>query len=160
MAAPPAQVTRLDTIFRQGETSGIIRTAHAILNGESHPGKTITSLRDLDPTDDFTFIEAEDAVQCAKAITYLAREYIPKTHHIDPIKDLQILSPMHRGSAGIAALNTALQESLNDTGKALSGFGQTQITSQQDNPTFAKQHANHCRLNSPTERPPTASAIK
>ena len=74
----------------------------------------------MDPTDDFTFIEAEDAVQCAKAITYLAREYIPKTHHIDPIKDLQILSPMHRGSAGIAALNTALQESLNDTGKALS----------------------------------------
>lgn len=120
MAAPPAKVTRLDTIFRQGETSGIITTAHAILKGESHPGKTVTSLRDLDATHDFTFIEADDAEQCAKAITYLAREYIPKAHHIDPIKDLQILSPMHRGTGGIAALNTALQESLNSKEKALS----------------------------------------
>lgn len=120
MAAPPAQVTRLDTIFRQGETSGIITTAHAILNGETHPGKTSTSLRALDPNQDFTFIEAEDAEQCAQAVTYLAREYLPKAHGIDPIKDLQILSPMHRGLAGIAALNAALQDSLNHTVKAQS----------------------------------------
>ncbi len=120
MAAPPAKVTRLDTIFRQGETSGIITTAHSILKGESHPGKTVTSLRDLDSSNDITFIEADDAEQCAKAITYLAREYIPKAHQIDPIKDLQILSPMHRGTGGIAALNTALQQSLNSKEKALS----------------------------------------
>lgn len=120
MTAPPAQVTRLDTIFRQGETSGIIITAHSILKGESHPGKTIKSLRELDATTDFTFIEAHDAEQCAKAITYLAREYIPKAHQIDPIKDLQILSPMHRGTAGITALNTELQNALNSKEKALS----------------------------------------
>ncbi|MEN8661088.1 MAG: AAA family ATPase [Lentimonas sp.] len=120
MAAPPAQVTRLDTIYRQGETSGIITTAHAILKGESHPGKTIKSLRDLDATDDFTFIEADDAEQCAKAITYLAREYIPKAHKINPVKDLQILSPMHRGTAGITALNAELQNALNSKEKALS----------------------------------------
>lgn len=120
MTAPPAQVTRLDTIFRQGETSGIIITAHSILKGESHPGKTIKSLRELDATSDFTFIEADDAEQCAKAITYLAREYIPKAHNIDPIKDLQILSPMHRGTGGITALNLALQDSLNSKEKALS----------------------------------------
>lgn len=120
MAAPPAQVTRLDTIFRQGETSGIITTAHAILKGESHPGKTITSLRDLDATNDLTFIEVEDAEQCAKAITYLTREYIPKTHKCDPVKDLQVLSPMHRGTAGISALNVELQQALNSKEKALS----------------------------------------
>ena len=120
MAAPPAKVTRLDTIFRQGETSGIITTAHAMLKGESHPGRTITSLRDLDATLDFTFIEAEDPERCAQAIAYLAREYIPKEHQIDPIKDLQILSPMHRGTGGIAALNAALQSSLNNKEKALS----------------------------------------
>ncbi|MDP4694024.1 MAG: ATP-dependent RecD-like DNA helicase, partial [Opitutales bacterium] len=106
--------------FRQGETSGIIITAHSILKGESHPGKTIKSLRELDATSDFTFIEADDAEQCAKAITYLAREYIPKAHNIDPIKDLQILSPMHRGTGGITALNLALQDSLNSKEKALS----------------------------------------
>ncbi|HAV12944.1 MAG TPA: ATP-dependent RecD-like DNA helicase [Opitutae bacterium] len=120
MAAPPAQVTRLDTIFRQGETSGIITTAHAILKGESHPGRTITSLRDLDATDDFTFVEVEDAEQCAKAITYLNREYIPKAHKCDPVKDLQVLSPMHRGTAGISALNIDLQQALNSKEKALS----------------------------------------
>jgi exodeoxyribonuclease V alpha subunit len=118
MAAPPAIVTRLDTIFRQGETSGIITTAHAILKGESHPGKTVTSLRDLDASLDFTFIEADDAEQCAKAITYLAREYIPKAHNCDPVKDLQVLCPMHRGTAGITALNIELQQSLNSKEKA------------------------------------------
>ncbi|MFP4069451.1 MAG: AAA family ATPase [Opitutales bacterium] len=113
MAAPPAKVTRLDTIYRQGETSGIVATAHAILAGEAHPGKTVKSLHDLDPSADFTFIEAEDASRCAQAIRYLAREYIPKTHRIDPIRDLQVLSPMHRGTAGISALNDDLQAALN-----------------------------------------------
>ena len=120
MTAPPAQVTRLDTIFRQGETSGIISTAHAILKGESHPGRTHTSLRSLDTALDFTFIEADDAEQCAQAVSYLAREYLPKAHGIDPIKDVQVLSPMHRGVAGIAALNAALQEGLNDSARAQS----------------------------------------
>lgn len=120
MAAPPATVTRLDTIYRQGKESGIISTAHAILKGESHPGQTVTSLRDLDPTRDFTFIEASDAAQCTQAIAYLAREYIPKAHKIDPIRDLQILSPMHRGTGGITALNIDLQAALNPESKALS----------------------------------------
>ena len=120
MTAPPAQVTRLNTIFRQGETSGIISTAHAILKGESHPGRTHTSLRYLDASLDFTFIEADDAEQCAQAISYLARDYLPKAHGIDPIKDVQVLSPMHRGVAGIAALNAALQEDLNDNATAQS----------------------------------------
>ncbi|MEC8220201.1 MAG: AAA family ATPase, partial [Verrucomicrobiota bacterium] len=64
MAAPPAKVTRLDTIYRQGKESGIVTTAHAILKGETHPGMTFRSLRDLDPSKDFTFIEAEQPQQC------------------------------------------------------------------------------------------------
>ena len=113
MAAPPAKVTRLDTIYRQGKESGIVTTAHAILKGEAHPGMTLRSLRDLDPSKDFTFIEAEQPEQCLQAIKYLAKEYIPKSHNIDPTRDLQIMSPMHRGSGGITILNTELQEALN-----------------------------------------------
>jgi len=113
MAAPPAKVTRLDTIYRQGKESGIVTTAHAILKGEAHPGMTLSSLRDLDPSKDFTFIEAEQPEQCLRAIKYLAKEYIPKSHNIDPMRDLQIMSPMHRGSGGITILNTELQEALN-----------------------------------------------
>lgn len=118
LTAPPAKVTRLDTIYRQGKESGIVTTAHAILRGETHPGMTFRSLRDLDPAKDFTFIEAEDPEQCVQAIKYLAREYIPKTHGIDPIKDLQIMSPMHRGTGGITILNTELQEGLNSRDQA------------------------------------------
>ena len=118
MAAPPATVTCLDTIFRQGKESGIVTTAHAILHGETHPGRTFRSLRDLDAGLDFTFIEAEEPEQCVQAIKYLAREYLPKAHQIDPIKDLQIMSPMHRGSGGITLLNAELQEALNPRAKA------------------------------------------
>jgi len=118
MNAPPAAVTRLETIFRQGETSEIVTTAHAILAGEAHPGKTVRSLRELDAGTDFTFVEADSAELAAKAIDYLAREYLPKAHGLDPIEDLQVLSPMHRGTAGIAALNAQLQASLNPPEKA------------------------------------------
>ena len=118
MAAPPAQVSRLDTIFRQGETSGIITTAHGILKGDSTPTHCIDSLRRLDPEQDCTFVEAADAEQCAQAIRYLAAEYLPKTLGLDPIRDIQVLSPMHRGTAGITALNTTLQEALNNCARA------------------------------------------
>ncbi len=113
MNAPPAKVTRLNTIYRQGKESGIITTAHSILKGESHPGLTFRSLRDLDDSKDFSFIEAETPGQCVQAILYLAREYIPKHHKVDPILDVQVMSPMHRGIGGITVLNAELQDSLN-----------------------------------------------
>jgi exodeoxyribonuclease V alpha subunit len=118
MAAPPAAVTRLDTIYRQGKESGIVTTAHSILKGETHPGMTFRSLRNLDPAKDFTFIEAESPEQCLKAILYLVREYIPKAHKINPTKDLQVMSPMHRGTGGISALNVELQDRLNSKATA------------------------------------------
>ena len=113
MFAPPAKVTRLDAIYRQGKESGVVDAAHAILHGESHPGMTFRSLRELDPKKDFTFIEAEQPEQCVQAVKFLVKEYIPKTHGIDPIKSLQVMSPMHKGRGGITALNSELQEALN-----------------------------------------------
>ncbi|MEC7274569.1 MAG: AAA family ATPase, partial [Verrucomicrobiota bacterium] len=113
MFAPPAKVTRLDAIYRQGKESGVVSAAHAILHGESHPGMTFRSLRELDPKKDFTFIEAEQPEQCVQAVKFLVKEYIPKTHGIDPIKSLQVMSPMHKGRGGITTLNSELQEALN-----------------------------------------------
>ncbi|MGC6455845.1 MAG: AAA family ATPase [Coraliomargaritaceae bacterium] len=118
MTAPPARVSCLDTIFRQGETSGIVTTAHGILKGEAVPPYCIDSLRRLDPEQDCTFIEAADAEQTADAIRYLSAEFLPKTYGIDPIRDIQVLCPMHRGTAGISALNASLQEALNNRAKA------------------------------------------
>ena len=111
--APPAKVTRLNTIYRQGKESGIITTAHAILAGQSHPGLTFRSLRDLDDSRDFSFIEAETPEQCVRAIIYLIRDYIPKHHNAEPILDVQVMSPMHRGIGGITVLNKELQNALN-----------------------------------------------
>ena len=113
MLAPPAKVTRLDAIYRQGKESGVVSAAHAILHGESHPGMTFRSLRELDAKKDFTFIEAEQPEQCVQAIKFLVKEYIPKTHGIDPIRSLQVMSPMHKGRGGITTLNSELQEALN-----------------------------------------------
>lgn len=136
-AAPPAKVARLDTIFRQGETSGIIRTAHAIRAGETYPEISIQSFRQLKQEDDCVFIETETPEQTAQAIHYLATEYIPKTHRIDPIKDLQVLAPMHRGSSGISSLNPELQEALNPEAKALSRL--------QSDPDYTPARQSHFR---------------
>jgi len=143
LTAPPAKVTRLDTIYRQGEESGIVTTAHAILHGETHPGMTFRSLRELDPQQDFIFIEAEDPQQCVLAIKYLARDYIPKTHGIDPIRDLQVMSPMHRGTAGISLLNTELQQALNPREQAESRL--------RSDPDYAAARQTHFREK--TKRP-------
>jgi exodeoxyribonuclease V alpha subunit len=53
-------------------------------------------------------------------INYLAKEYIPKVHGIDPMKDLQVMSPMHNGKGGITHLNKELQEVLNPKAEAKS----------------------------------------
>lgn len=118
MAAPPATVTRLDTIYRQGKESGIVTTAHNILKGDTHPGATFRSLRDLQASNDFSFIEADTPEQCVKAIVYLARDYIPKHHKKNAVKNIQIMSPMHRGTCGITVLNTEIQAALNSKAEA------------------------------------------
>jgi exodeoxyribonuclease V alpha subunit len=118
MAAPPATVTRLDTVYRQGKESGIVTTAHNILKGDTHPGATFRSLRDLQASNDFSFIEADTPEQCVKAIVYLARDYIPKHHKKNAVRDIQIMSPMHRGTCGITVLNTEIQAALNSKAEA------------------------------------------
>lgn len=118
-----SNVVRLDTIYRQAKESRIITTAHNILKGVHEPDMTLQSLHHLDPEIDFNFIEAEDDERMLKAILYLVKEYLPKIAHngtIDPIQDIQILSPMHKGSGGIQNLNEALQNCLNNSAKSKS----------------------------------------
>jgi exodeoxyribonuclease V alpha subunit len=43
----------------------------------------------------------------------IVHKRIPLRFNLDPIRDVQILSPMHRGSLGIRELNLRLQETLN-----------------------------------------------
>ncbi|MEM8531251.1 MAG: ATP-dependent RecD-like DNA helicase [Chloroflexota bacterium] len=94
----------LDVIFRQAADSGIIANAHRINNGEQ------PQTRDLS---DFFFFSAPDAEQCAELTVELVNQRIPRRFDFDPRRDIQVLTPTHRGPAGVASLNALLQEELN-----------------------------------------------
>ena len=104
-------VVRLNDIFRQARESLIIVNAHKINQGV---------LPDLKPSahelKDFYFIEQKDPAEVLKVILHLTKERIPDRFGLDPINDIQVLTPMHKGIVGSGNLNTALQSSLNPTG--------------------------------------------
>ena len=98
-------VIRLDTIFRQAEDSYIIVNAHRINNGEM-------PLFTKDAVDFFLFPEI-DAVKAADWVIDLVSQRIQNKFGFDPFKDIQILTPMHRGACGVTELNERLQNALN-----------------------------------------------
>jgi exodeoxyribonuclease V alpha subunit len=99
---------RLNRIFRQSEASSIVENAHAILSGEEPKS---------DPPEadhpEFFVIQKRDAEEAAETIRKLVVERIPQRFGLDPRRDIQVLTPMHRGAAGTLALNQLLQRSLN-----------------------------------------------
>jgi exodeoxyribonuclease V alpha subunit len=101
-----ASVIRLTEIFRQAAASKIVLSAHRINRGE---------LPELDTQgdSDFYFISREEPEAARQTIVDLVAERIPGRFGLDAITDVQVLTPMHRGDLGTAALNRALQERLN-----------------------------------------------
>ena len=103
-----APVVQLNEIFRQAKESSIITNAHIINEGR------IPNLKSSpDKLDDFYFIEQEDPQKNLEMIINLVKERIPKRFGFDSINDIQVLSPMHRGTVGSANLNLELQKALN-----------------------------------------------
>jgi exodeoxyribonuclease V alpha subunit len=100
-----AKVVRLHTIFRQEAGSFIITNAHRINRGE------LPTIDHKSATDFFLF-KVEEAEAAAQLCVELVQTRIPRRFAI-PSQDIQVLSPMHRGAAGVAALNEALQSALN-----------------------------------------------
>ncbi|KAB8144013.1 ATP-dependent RecD-like DNA helicase [Chloroflexia bacterium SDU3-3] len=105
MAVPSVH---LDTIFRQAADSGIITNAHRINHGE---------MPELQGMPDFFFFNAAQAEPCAELVVELVASRIPNKFGLDPRRDIQVLSPMHRGPAGVANLNAQLQAALNPPAK-------------------------------------------
>lgn len=113
-------VTRLTSIFRQREQSSIVTLAHDILHGAATPPGSAKRPEDLDPRHDLHFLHAPDAAECAEAVVALCAEWIPQHYRtVDPVHDVQVLAPLHKGVAGIQNLGTRLQERLNPEGPAL-----------------------------------------
>jgi exodeoxyribonuclease V alpha subunit len=100
-------VARLTEIFRQAASSRIITAAHSINRG------AVPDLAPPTEMSDFYFVEAADGEDAAAKIVKVAAERIPARFGLDPIRDVQVLCPMNRGSAGARALNAALPEALN-----------------------------------------------
>jgi exodeoxyribonuclease V alpha subunit len=113
IASETMVVTRLNTIFRQTEESGIVATAHGILHGKSEPPNLIGSMGQLNPEPDFNFIMETDAQACVHTLRGLLETFIPRHYKLNPIRDVQVLSPLHKGIAGVSALNQTLQDTLN-----------------------------------------------
>lgn len=100
-------VARLTEIFRQAAESRIITTAHSINRGQL-PDLTAPS-----EVSDFYFIQAVNGEDTAAKIVKIVAERIPARFGLDPIREVQVLCPMNRGSAGARGLNLALQTALN-----------------------------------------------
>lgn len=99
-------VARLSTIFRQAANSGIVRVAHELNDGR---------VPDFDPGPDGQafFIERNDAGAALNTIRQIVTQRIPKAFGLDPIRDVQVITPIHSGSIGTQSLNDALRAALN-----------------------------------------------
>lgn len=98
-------VVRLDAIFRQAQESSIVVNAHRINHGE---------MPQFDHGQGETFLfQEEDPEKVFEIILDLVTKRIPRKFGHDPLRHVQVLSPMYRGKAGVAFLNEQLQETLN-----------------------------------------------
>ena len=100
-------VVRLTEVFRQAADSRIITNAHRINQGQlpEVPARTTAQ--------DFYFVGRDEPERIADTLVELVQRRIPARFKLDPIRDIQVLSPMNRGSLGIRELNARLQAELN-----------------------------------------------
>lgn len=114
-------VVRLSTIFRQARRSLIVVNAHRVNKGEMPvldarrepaPGPDGDD-RGGDRGGDFFFIPRSDPEEALETICYLVTERIPQSFCLDPVEDIQVLTPMNKGALGAERLNAELKERLN-----------------------------------------------
>jgi exodeoxyribonuclease V alpha subunit len=115
-------VVRLKHIFRQAQESLIVTNAHRINRGEMpqwplRAGQT--------PKPDFYFVECAEPEQVLAALKETVQTRVKRGWGFDPVDDVQVLTPMHRGSLGAGNLNLELQALLNPHGASLTRGSRT-----------------------------------
>lgn len=114
IATAKIPVTRLAVVYRQKDQSLIVSVAHAINGGESSPPPVVSEVAKAQAWSDLNFIAASSPEDCLAKVTELCTKFIPSHFKwFDPVNDVQVLAPMHKGVAGVANLNTSLQTALN-----------------------------------------------
>jgi exodeoxyribonuclease V alpha subunit len=110
IASGAVPVVELNEIFRQAVGGLIIINAHRINHGQFPRTSSPKGEKQLQ---DFYFIEREEPEAVAETILDLVTDRIPTRFGMDPINDIQVLTPMHKGVIGASNLNGMLQKSLN-----------------------------------------------
>jgi len=100
---------KLDKIFRQSMGSMIVQNAHMINKGEM----PIYNKKDTD----FFFMRQNSNMEVIEVIVDLYKNRLPSKYNLDPVKEIQVLSPMKKGEAGVIELNKKLQSSINPPSK-------------------------------------------
>lgn len=103
------KTVKLKEIFRQAEQSLIIVNAHKINNGE----KPVLNYKEKD----FFFVTRNSAEDIVKTIVDLCVRRIPITYGFEPMREIQVLTPVRKGVVGVGNLNTELQAVLNPKDK-------------------------------------------
>lgn len=109
--------TKLDTIFRQETGGWLVRNAHRVNHGD------FLELPESDGLSDFYFLETQDSDEVVQRMLHLVSERIPERFGLDPLADIQVLTPMRRNQLGADNLNAVLQERLNPSGAHIERFG-------------------------------------
>src|SRR3954454_24523940 len=108
---------RLTEIFRQAARSLIVRAAHAINAGQRPP--TVAGEGDIR---DFFVVERGASAAIFEDVCDIAVRRLPAAYGLDPAREILVLSPMHKGPLGIAALNAELRRRLNADGAPIAGL--------------------------------------
>jgi exodeoxyribonuclease V alpha subunit len=108
---------RLKQVFRQAAESDIIMGAHSILSGR------VPRFRSKGDDGDAFFVESSDTQSAAALISHLVTDRIPKRFGLDTHREIQVLSPRHRGLVGVEHLNALIQSNLHG-GKVPLKFGE------------------------------------
>ena len=117
---------RLTEIFRQETESRIVINAHRVLQGLP---PIIAPPDDPDLPSEFNFIQQANPEKVVQMVVKLCRQEIPRHFRkdgllkLDPVRDIQVLTPMHRGPVGTLNLNRVLQDALNPTGEQVEVMG-------------------------------------
>jgi exodeoxyribonuclease V alpha subunit len=103
----------LDRIWRQGEGSLIVTNAHRVRHGEVPVSAQAGS------DGDFFVVPRDEPPDVVRTVIEIVTNRLPRRYGLDPLQDVQVLVPMHRGPLGTQALNEALREALNPSGEVL-----------------------------------------
>jgi len=114
IASERVETVRLTEIFRQAQQSMIVVNAHRVNRGE-FPHTRPPRGRQAD----FYFIERDEPEKALELVKDLCGRRLPRAFRFDPLDDIQVMTPMHKGLVGVANLNAELQRLLNPKGEEI-----------------------------------------